>query len=180
MPEEPSPPLNKEGVKFVQQVVGSFLYFGRAVDNTILMALNAIANEQANPTERTRERVLHLLDYLATHPHAIIRFYASDMILDVHSDASYLSAPNAKSRAAGYYFMGSLPQDGKPIKFNGAIHVLCTLLKFVALSAAEAELGALFLNAKEAKMMQLTLQELSHLQPATPIHIDNSNNCRQC
>jgi hypothetical protein len=96
------------------------------------------------------------------------------MILNVHSDASYLSAPNARSQAAGYYFLGSLPQDGKPIILNGAIQVLCTVLKFVASSAAEAELGALFLNAKEAKMMRLTLQELDHPQPATPIHIDNS------
>lgn len=131
------------------------------------MALNAIANEQANPTKCTCEHVLHLLDYLTTHPKAIVQFYALDMILNVHSDASYLSAPNARSRAAGYYFLGSMPQDGRPIKLNSAIHVLCTLLKFVASSAAKAELGALFLNAKEAKIMLLTLQELGHPQPAT-------------
>jgi hypothetical protein len=87
-PEDTSPPLDKEGLKFIQQVVGSFLYLGRAIVLTILMALNAIANEQSNPTEQTRERVLHLLDYLATHPDAIVRFNASDMILNVHSDAS--------------------------------------------------------------------------------------------
>jgi hypothetical protein len=67
-PEEPLPPLDKEGLKFVQQVVGSFLYLGRAIGSTILMALNAITNKQANPTEQTKERVLHLLDYLATSP----------------------------------------------------------------------------------------------------------------
>jgi hypothetical protein len=173
-PEDTSAPLDKEGLKFVQQVVGSFLYLGRALDNTILMGLNAIANEQSNPTEMTKKRVIHLLDYLATHPHAIVRFYKSDMILNVHSDASYLSAPKSKSRAAGYYFLGSMPKDGEPIPLNGAIHVLCTLLKFVAASAAEAELGALFLNAKEAKIMRLTLEELGHPQPPTPIHIDNS------
>jgi hypothetical protein len=122
----------------------------------------------------TKERVLHLLDYLATHPHAIVRFYKSDMILNVHSDASYLSAPKARSRATGYYFLGSLPKDGQPIPLNGAIHVLYTLLKFVASSAAEAELGALFLNAKQAKIMRLALEELGHPQPPTPIHIDNS------
>jgi hypothetical protein len=71
-PKEPLPSLNKVGLKFVQQVVGSFLYLGRAINNTILMALNAIANEQANPTERTKEHVLHLLDYLATHPNAVV------------------------------------------------------------------------------------------------------------
>jgi hypothetical protein len=96
------------------------------------------------------------------------------MILNVHSDASYLSAPNARSQAAGYFFLGSIPENNKPIKINGAIEVLCTVLKFVAASAAKAELGAIFLNAKEAKILRLTLEELGHSQPPTPIHIDNS------
>ena len=109
-----------------------------------------------------------------THPDAKIRYYASDMILNVHSDASYLSVPNARSRAAGIFFLGSLPHPDKPILLNGIIHVLCTILRFVAASAAEAELGALFLNAKEAKIMRLTLEELGHPQPPTPIHVDNS------
>jgi hypothetical protein len=32
-----------------------------------------------------------MVDYLATHPDATIRYHASDMILNIHSDASYLS-----------------------------------------------------------------------------------------
>jgi hypothetical protein len=109
-----------------------------------------------------------------THPDAIIWYRASDMILNVHSDASYLSAPKTCSRAGGYFFLGSIPQDGDPIKLNGAIHITCTILKLVAASAAEAELGALFLNAQEAKVLQLILTELGHPKPLTPIHIDNT------
>ena len=45
--------LDKEGKKYIQQVVGSFLYYARAVGMTILQALSEIASEQANPTERT-------------------------------------------------------------------------------------------------------------------------------
>ncbi len=75
---------------------------------------------------------------------------------------------------SGYFFLGSLPRDGDPIKLNGAIHVTCTILKLVAASAAEAELGALFLNAQEAKVIRLVLAELGHPQPPTPIHIDNT------
>ena len=56
----------------------------------------------------------------------------------------------------------------------GAIHTLCVILKFVASSAAEAELGALFLNAKAGKIIRLILEELGHPQPPTPIHCDNS------
>ena len=44
----------------------------------------------------------------------------------------------------------------------------------VAASAAEAELGALFLNAQEAKVIRLVLEELGHPQPPIPIHIDNT------
>ena len=111
---------------------------------------------------------------MATNPDAIIRFRASDMLLNVHSDASYLSAPKARSRAGGYFFLGSLPKHGQPIQLNGAIHVNCTVLKPVAASAAQAELGALFHNAQQTKIIRLTLQEMGHPQPATPINIDNT------
>lgn len=89
-------------------------------------------------------------------------------------DASYLSAPKACSRAGGYFFLGSVPKDGNPIKLNGAIHITSTILKLVAASVAEAEFGALFLNAQEAKVFRLMLEELGHPQPKIPIHINNT------
>jgi hypothetical protein len=138
------------------------------------MALSEISSQQAAPTENTMKRVNHFFNYMWTHPDAKIRYSASDMILNVHSDASYLSAPKARSRAGGYFFLGSLAHDGDPIKLNGAIHVQCTIIKLVAASAAEAKLGALFLNAQDAKVFQLILAGLSHQQPPTPIHIDNT------
>jgi hypothetical protein len=120
------------------------------------------------------EGVNQFLDYMWTHPDAIIWYHASVMILNVHFDAPYLSAPKACSRAGSNFFLGSIPQDGDPIKLNGAIHITCTILKLVAASAAEAELGALFLNAQETKVLQLILTELGHPQPPKPIHIDNT------
>jgi hypothetical protein len=119
--------------------------------------------------------VNQFFDYMWTHPDAIIRYHASDMILSVNSDTSYLSAPKACSHAGGYFFLGSIPHNGDPIKLNGAIHIAYAILKLVAVSAAEAELGALFLNAQEAsKVLRLILSELHHPQPPTPIHIDNT------
>ena len=111
---------------------------------------------------------------MAMHPDAIIRYYPSDMVLNVHLDASYLTAPKARSRAGGFFFLGSLPKDGCPIKLNGAILTQCAILKCVAASAVEAELGALFLNAMEVKIIRLTLTEMGHPQPPTPIHVDNT------
>ena len=67
-----SPKLDKAGIKYVQQVAGTLLYYGRAVDPTILPALSLIASEQAAPTERTMERVKQLLDYCASQEEAII------------------------------------------------------------------------------------------------------------
>ena len=96
------------------------------------------------------------------------------MILNIHSDASYLSEPEAESCIAGHYFLGDVPNDNQPIMLNGAIYVFCGILKFVVASAAEAELGALFLNCKEGKILRLVLQELGHQQPATPVHCDNA------
>ena len=173
-PTDDKPPLDEAGKKRTQQVVGSFLYYARAVDPTILMALSDIASQQNKPTEKTMQRVTQFLDYMATNPHATIRYRASDMILNLHSDASYLSAANARSRAGGFFFLGSTPVDTEPIQLNGAIHVQCTILKLVAASAAEAELGALFLNAQEAKVIRLILTEMGHPQPKIPIHIDNT------
>jgi hypothetical protein len=138
------------------------------------MALSDIATQQAVPTENTKRQVNQFLDYMWTHLDAKICYRASDMILNVHSDASYLSAPSARSRAGGYFFLGSLPVDSDPIKLNGVIHITCTILKLAATLAAEAELGALFLNAQEAKVLRFTLLELGHPQPPTPIHIDNT------
>lgn len=168
------PPLDKDGQKRIQQIVGSILYYARAVDLTVLMALSSIASEQAKPTDKTKHASAQLLDYLSTHPDATIRYYASDMILNIHSDASYLSEPKARSRVCGHYFLGSIPRDNEPIKINGAIFCLCAILKFVVASAAEAELGALFLNCKEGKIIRLTLHELGHPQPPTPVHCDNA------
>ena len=41
-------------------------------------------------------------------------------------------------------------------------------------SAAEAELGALFLNAKEAVIIRQILTKMGHPQPRTPIQTDNT------
>ena len=96
------------------------------------------------------------------------------MILNVHSDASYLKASRSRSRAGGYFYLGSLPKNGKPIKLNGNMTITSAILKLVAASAAEAELGALFLNAQEARILLLTLDKMGHPQPPTPVHVDNS------
>ena len=127
----------------MQKIVGSILYYARAVDMTVLMALSTIASKQTKGTEQMMEKALQVLDYLTTHPNATIRFRATAMVMNIHLDAS------SRSRACGHFFLGWLPVDGEPIRLNGAFHMLCSILRFVVASAAEAELGALFLNCRE-------------------------------
>ncbi len=141
---------------------------------TVLMALSTIAMSQAKPTEHTMERCIQLMDYLATHSDAKIRFSASDMVLNIHSDASYLSESRARSRACGHFFMGSVPIDGEPIQLNGAFYTNSVILKFVVASAAEAELGALFHNCQDGIIFRQTLTDMGHPQPKTPVHCDNA------
>jgi hypothetical protein len=82
----------------MQNITGSVLYYSRAVDPTVIIPLNDIATEQTRATEKTKTAGGQLLDYLDTHPDAKIRFHASDIILHIHSDASYLSVSNSRSR----------------------------------------------------------------------------------
>jgi hypothetical protein len=123
-----SPKLSPEVIKEIQRVIGSILYYAHAIDITVLMALSSIAIKQSKGTTKTMEKAKQLLDYLATYPEATICFKASDMILNVHSDASYISKSDAQSRACGHFFMGWTPKDGDPIKLNCAS--LCSVQSF--------------------------------------------------
>jgi hypothetical protein len=174
LPQDILQTLTDKEIKKVQIIVGSILYYPRAVDMRVLMALSTIASEQTKGTERTLEKAYQVLDYLGTHPNAMLRFHASDRVMNIHSDASYLSEPNACSRAYGHFFMGSLPKDGDPIKLNGAFHTLCSILRFVVASAAEAELRSLFLNCQEGLVFKTTLEDLGHPQPKIPVHCNNA------
>jgi hypothetical protein len=165
LPVDIPPKLSPNKVKKIQQVIGSILYYAHAVDITVLMALSSIAVEQSKGTTNTMEKAKQLLDYLATYPDATICFRALYMIMNVHSDASYLLESNACSRACGHFFMGWSPKDGDPIRLNGAFFTMCAILCFVVASAAEAKLGTLFLNCKEGMIFRLTLEELGHPQP---------------
>jgi hypothetical protein len=174
LPPDTSPPLSKDNIKHVQQVIGSILYYACAINLTALMALSTIASEQVKGTDNTMLKIKQLLNYLATHPNTMVQFHASDMILTIHLDASYLSEANAHSRACRHYLMGWKPDPKCPIKLNGALFMLRAILRFVVTSAMEAELGALFLNCKQAKKIRLTLKKTRHPQPPMPINCDNS------
>ena len=105
--EDTSPPLNKEGKRFIQEVCGTFLFYARAIDGGILPALSALALQQAQPMENTMKLCKLFLDHMASQEEAVLTYKASDMVLAIHSDASYLSEPKARSHAGGHMFMSA-------------------------------------------------------------------------
>ena len=136
-----------------------------------------MASEQSKPTENTKKKAQQVMDYVATYPDKYIRFHASDMILNIDSDAAYVVAPKARSRVAGYFQLGSLPTTIQHPYINGAVLVECKTLRHVVSSAAEAEIGGIFHNAQVAIPIRTLLQELNHPQPPTPIKTDNAKAC---
>jgi hypothetical protein len=170
--KDETPPLTVQQCLTIQKVTGSVLYYARAVDTTVLMPLNDIATEQTKATEKTRAATKKMLDYLATQPDATIRYHASDMILHIHSDASYLSVLNARSRLGGLFFLGN--RFPKQDTLNVSILNVSVVIKNVVASAAESEVGACFHNAQSGALLRVTLTELGHTQPPMPLRTDNS------
>ena len=178
-PDDDTPLLPEERIKFIQQVVGIFLYYTISIDNIVLVALSDIGSEQSRATSKTMDEVQQLLDHLKSNPNATISYHASGMILFIHSDASYLSVTKSRSRASGLFLLSDTKPDAitfseyTPI-LNGFIFIMCKILRNIMASTPEAEYGALFLNGQAAVPIRTTLIEIHHTQPPTPIKVQNS------
>jgi hypothetical protein len=94
------------------------------------------------------------------------------MILHIQSDASYLSVSNARSRLGGLFFCGDKPP--KEDTLNGSILNVASVINNVVDSSAESEVGACFQNSQSEAPLIVTLAELGHKQPATPLRTYNS------
>ncbi len=77
---------------------------------------------------------------------------------------------NCEAKQGDYFFLSNNDESSPN---NGAILTVATIIKEVMSSAAEAELGALYLNTKEAAYLQQILAKMGHPQPRTPIQTNN-------
>ena len=109
---------------------------------------------------------------MATYLNAIIIYLKSNIILNINSDASYIDE-KVWSIIGGRYFLGSIPRKIDPININGAIHTIFIIIKYIVISASEAELEGLFNTSRIGKIIHLALIELGHPQPLTPLYTDN-------
>jgi len=146
------------------------LYYARAVDCTMLTAVNAIGSEIANGTTALLPAIDRLLAYSAAYPNNVLVFTACDMVLHIQSDASYLSRSGSRSVAGGYFYLGHREM---PTHINGAIHCASNNLDVVVAAASEAEYGAVFFNGQTGVWIRTVLLALGYPQPATILLCDN-------
>ena len=91
----------------------------------MLTALNSLTAVQKNPTIETAKQITQFLNYSTTHTEAVTEYIRSGMILHIYLDASYISRPEARRIAGGYFTLG--PKYNTPIQEmppeNGPVHV---------------------------------------------------------
>jgi hypothetical protein len=96
----------------------SFFFLARVVDRELHPVLSSLASQQENPTKKTMELCKQILDYMVTQENAILTYRTRDMVLAIHSNASYLSEPKYRSHVCGRMFMDR--KDNIPFN-NGTI-----------------------------------------------------------
>eukprot|EP00957_Ditylum_brightwellii_P179267 13656472-Ditylum_brightwellii.AAC.1 len=126
--------------------------------------------------EETVKEADQLFDYLATYPNATARYTASNMVLYIHSDAVYMVLPEARSHAGGYFYLSNKTKtnDASNVPINRVVHNKCSTIRNAMGSAAEAEVGGLYINCQRGEEMRTALQEMGHPQPPTIVVTDNS------
>ena len=168
-PVDNSPALSPTDTGTIQIIVGSLLYYARAVDATLLPAVCLLASDQSAPTQSTWKSALRLLGYAKANPDGRLVYQPSDMILRIHSDASYLNRPKSGSTAGGFHYLGTLDPDF----INGPVFCHCTRIPVVCAAVSEAEYAAIFANAQVGCDERVILSSLGYPQPPTPILCDN-------
>ncbi len=119
----------------LQAIIGTLLYYARAVDPTLLPIANELASQQANATRRIFNAANRALSYCAAHSDNQITYHACDMVLHAFANASYLCRSHARSVAGAIFFLGN---HNDPTRINGAIHVCYNGARAKAYSSVDA------------------------------------------
>ena len=135
------------------------------------MGLSVISAQQSAATEKTTAAIDQLLDHVATYPNDAITYRPSDMFLAAHSDAGFNNNSKAQRSAGDHIF---LSEERKIPQWNGAVLTIAQIIKFVILSAVEAELGALYITYKEMIPVHQALIILGWKQPPSAVKNNNS------
>lgn len=161
--------LDAKDTHFVQTVLGALLYYARAVDSTMLTAINHVAT--TGFTQKALAATNHLLVYAQTYSTAHVRFLACDMIARAQCDASFNGRSKGRSTQGALVYLGD---KNRPDEINGAVDYFSSIIAVVCASAAEAEYAALFMAARMLIPIRQLLTDLGYKQPATLIMCDNA------
>ena len=156
-----SPHVTTSEQKYLQSVIGTLLYYARVVDPTMCTAIHELGSIQSAPTQNDMVKLDRLLQYASTHRNNGIRFYASNMVYNMLSDASYLCRPRTRSV---YGLVAYLGQDEW---INGPVYCASKMISCVVASVAEAELAGGFQSAQIGVQHRNTLQDFGYPQPHT-------------
>jgi hypothetical protein len=161
--------LNAKETLFVQTALGGLLYYARAVDSTMLTAINHVAT--TGFTQKALAATEHLLVYAQTHSTAHVCFIACDMVARAQCDASFNGRSRGRSTQGALVYLGD---KDHPYEINGAIDYFSSIIAVVCASAAEAEYAALFMTARMLIPIRMLLVDLGYEQEATLILCDNA------
>ena len=161
-PIDSSPLLSSPDKTRLQEIAGSLLYFVRCIDSTTLDTIGFIGTNISNRTERVAAMAAYLLNFCANNLNPKVRYYASDMQLCDHTDASYLSVSKYRSHAAAYFYLstddGALLLPNHKLKLsarpNGAVRIMSTVMRHVLSSATEVEVSATFYDCQDSAPYQ--------------------------
>jgi hypothetical protein len=98
-----STPVSPAEKTWIQQVVGSLLFYARALDLSFLTAVYQLSSHQSIPTQHDLSSAHHLLNYASSHPNPHKTIHSSSMALwaCTDTDASFLSRPKSGSGSVG-------------------------------------------------------------------------------
>jgi hypothetical protein len=120
------------------------------------------------------KRLERIHGFVSGHRLGNIVFHASDILLSVLSDASYLSRPHV---AGSFHHLTRMPRIGlppDPLAFiNGLVSCHTNTIPVVCSSVQEAEYAALFAAARLADNERSILHNLGYPQPPTLLLCDN-------
>ncbi len=168
-----TPLVSEDQRTCLQQKIGCILYLARAVDNSVLEAVNHAASMTSAPTQTTVDQVERIMSYLVQYPNPKLILHACDMILHSQTDASYLTRPKARSVCGGLHFLGN---RNNPDLVNGPIICISSIIPTVCASAAEAEYAACFLNGQIIIWLRAILAVLGYPQDS-PTRMRCDNQC---
>jgi hypothetical protein len=159
-------PASTEDQLRLQTGIGKLSYIAIAIDHLILPAVSKLASVQSKPTIETMKIFDRLMQYVATHNNPTIIYRPSNMQLQIHTDASFMTETRCRSRAAVFGYLSSKSISNIPDfpDLNGAIICTSTIIPLTVPSVMDAEYIAIYQGLLHTNKIRETLSNLGFPQ----------------